>query len=226
MDDDGWISFAATDPPAPDEVMALRIPLGSTVGGRVILTERPVYVPDVAEEGSVPKANLSPGGVRSYFGVPLPGEGHALGLIQIDSPEVDAWSAEDQLVVVCIAPIIAAAIQNARASARETALNSRARRLDGRRAVYTAIVDNDVAPRLGDLARRLGPDATSPEFERLVDAIEQLRSALAATAEEFDGSDDGAPFGQSRGNDGPASTATTIDLRADPIQVSDGGTAP
>jgi GAF domain-containing protein len=226
MDDDGWISMAASDPPAPDDVMALRIPLGSTVGGRVILTERPVYLPDIADEGSIPKANLSPGGVRSYLGVPLPGEGRALGLLQIDSPEIDAWSAEDQLVVICVAPIIAAAIQNARAAARESAMDARARRLDGRRAIYTAIVDNDIAPRLADLARRLGGEATTAEFERLVDAIEGLRSALDTSSQDLEGRDDPSPFHPPRGSEGVPSEGRTIDLRPDSIHANDGSDAP
>jgi GAF domain-containing protein len=118
LDEDGWISMAAADPPAPEDVMAIRIPLGASAGGRVILTERPVYLPDVRVESDVPSKNVTPGGIRSYFGVPLMADGQAVGLVQLDSPEPDAWSEADRLVVMCSAPAISAAITNARAAAR------------------------------------------------------------------------------------------------------------
>ena len=126
LDDEGWIRLAATDPPAPQHVMDMRIPLGASVGGRILLTERPVYVPDVMAEESVPThrkqrgSNLSQGGVRSYYGVPLLADGQAIGLLQVDSPEPDSFSDADRLLLVCIAPVVAAAIQSARAHTLRT----------------------------------------------------------------------------------------------------------
>src|SRR3954471_20683413 len=54
LDDEGWIRMAASDPIAPPHVMSQRIPLASSVAGRVILTEHPVYLPDlvVDDEGN------------------------------------------------------------------------------------------------------------------------------------------------------------------------------
>src|SRR3954467_12442849 len=124
VDDEGWIRFAATDPVAARELFEARIPLDSTVAGRIVLTERPVYLPDILSEGlnaPPPKANLSPDGVRSYFGVPLLAEGRALGVLQIDSTQTNAWDETDRMLIVCVAPLVAAAIQNARAQARVNA---------------------------------------------------------------------------------------------------------
>lgn len=121
LDDDGWIRMAATDPAAPAHVLAMRIPLGSTVGGRIVLTEQPVYVADVLADSAVPadrrKAGNLSRGVRSYLGVPLVAEGRAIGLIQIDSAEPDAWDEDERVLLSSVAPIVAAAIQNARAHA-------------------------------------------------------------------------------------------------------------
>src|SRR3954467_8308568 len=117
LDEEGWIQMAASDPAAPEHVMAQRVPLGASVGGRVILTESPVYLPDIAlgrEDDGRPVSD----GVRSYLGVPLVADGRAIGLLQVDSPVPDAWDEEEQAVFVTAAPIVAAAIQNARAYAR------------------------------------------------------------------------------------------------------------
>src|SRR6476619_3635044 len=75
LDDEGWIQMAAADPVAPAHVMAQRVPLGTSVAGRIVLTEKPVYLPDLQAD----EADQTPSGgrkavtvgVRSYFGIPL-----------------------------------------------------------------------------------------------------------------------------------------------------------
>src|SRR5437764_14904845 len=47
LDDEGWIRMAASDPVAPEHVMAQRIPLGTSVAGRVILTEQAIFISDL-----------------------------------------------------------------------------------------------------------------------------------------------------------------------------------
>jgi GAF domain-containing protein len=158
LDDDGWIRLAACDPAAPEHVMAQRVPLGSSVAGRVILTEQAVYLPDI--EVTTPDAgNRVSNGVRSYLGVPLVADGRAIGLLQVDSPDADAWTEEDRSLVMGAAPIVAAAIQNARGHARATQSRVRADALELRlrdarqlaTAMRTAMRNGD---RL-DLERRL-----------------------------------------------------------------------
>lgn len=142
LDDDGWIQMAAADPVAPAHVMAQRIPIGSSVAGRVILTEQPMYLPDVEEHlrATDPKARVS-NGVRSYLGVPLMADGRAIGVLQIDSPTADAWAPEDRDVVLCAAPSVSAAIQNARAHAREASVRTRAETIEQRLAAAQSLVD-------------------------------------------------------------------------------------
>src|SRR3954463_782695 len=93
LDDEGWIQMAASDPVAPEHVMAQRVPLGSSIAGRVILTEQPIYLPDlhVAQLPGQTTKRVSTG-VRSYFAVPLVADGRAIGVLQIDSGEPDAWT--------------------------------------------------------------------------------------------------------------------------------------
>ena len=118
LDDEGWIQMAASDPIAPPHVMSQRIPLGSSVAGRVILTEHPVYLPDLEVESDAAGENSErrvSSGVRSYFAVPLVADGHAIGVLQVDSPSPDAWTDGERAIFLAAAPIVASAIQNARA---------------------------------------------------------------------------------------------------------------
>src|SRR5438128_9420865 len=85
LDDEGWIQMAASDPAAPEHVMAQRVPLATSVAGRVVLTEAPVYLPDITD-GREDSGRRVSDGVRSYLGVPLVADGAAIGLLQGDSP--------------------------------------------------------------------------------------------------------------------------------------------
>jgi len=135
LDEDGWIQMAACDPVAPPHVMSQRIPLGSSVAGRVILTEHPVYLPNVEQEAeasvSRPGRRVS-AGVRSYFAVPLVADGRAIGVLQVDSSKLDAWSDVERATFLTAAPVVAAAIQNARAQVRVSSAQSQAETVEKR----------------------------------------------------------------------------------------------
>jgi GAF domain-containing protein len=118
LDDEGWIQMAAADPPAPAHVLAHRVPLGTSVAGRIVLTEQPVYLPDLLAEAPTKQHKAVSGGVRSYFGAPLVADGAAIGVLQVDSPEPNAWTEQEREIFLAVAPIVAAAIQNARSHAR------------------------------------------------------------------------------------------------------------
>lgn len=142
LDDDGWIGMAAADPVPNPLVMAQRIPLGSSVAGRVILTEAPMYLPDVADYlGHKDQGARTSNDVCSYFGVPLIADGRAVGVLQIDSPTLDAWTLDERAVVLSAALSVSAAIQNARANARVTEANSAADDVEQRLAAVRSLVD-------------------------------------------------------------------------------------
>lgn len=197
LDDEGWIRMVATEPAAPADVLALRIPLGSTVGGRVILTERPVYVSDVWADPTIPedrrKAHFSPGGVRSWFGVPLLADGRAVGLIQIDSPDPEAWSEEERLLLLSIGPIVAAAIQNAKAYAMHSEALQHAAALEERQSAVDATVRTIIEREIGSVRTLLAAarsdgavyvrervEAAAAQVEGLAEALRGLLSASAA----------------------------------------------
>ena len=168
LDDEGWIQMAASDPIAPEHVLAQRIPLGTSVAGRVILTETPVYLPDIAPTTSA--GTRVSEGVHSYLGIPLVADGRAIGVLQIDSPVADAWSEVDRSVFVTVAPIIAAAIQNARAHARSGLAVLRADSVESRL---------DEARKLVDRLRLLDPHGEVDERARL---LARLDAVLAGSA--------------------------------------------
>jgi GAF domain-containing protein len=174
LDDEGWIRMAAAEPAAPDHVMDQRVPLGGSVGGRVILTEQPVYLPDLDVDVLPDRRKKAvTSGVRSYFGVPLVADGHAIGLLQIDSAEPHAWSDEQRALLMSVAPVVAAAIQNARAHVRAAAADAHASHADRRllearhlastaRACLEAGDVEELSRRLDRLEQVLGESAEPP----------------------------------------------------------------
>lgn len=199
VDDEGWIRLAAADPAVSDERYDVRIPLHSTVPGRVVLTERPIYLPDMDSDGIVshfpPMPNPSARGVRSYFGVPLLAEGRAIGLLQIDSPEPAAWDETERMLLVCISPVVASAIQNARAHARVLAMQRNTSRMLDRWRVMTELLETDIdvsVRRLVALAESF--PSLREEVDRLTARVACLRAVAAA---EHDGA-----------------SRTSVDLRA------------
>ena len=143
LDDEGWIQMAASDPIAPAHVMSQRIPLGSSVAGRVILTEHPVYLPDLEADndsaGESPERRVSTG-VRSYYAVPLVADGRAIGVLQVDSPMADAWTDAERAVFLAAAPIVASAIQNARAHSQVASARTQTETIEKRLADAQTLV--------------------------------------------------------------------------------------
>ena len=147
VDDDGWISFAATDPPATPEALAMRIRVGDGISGKIVETGEPVYIGDIHTDPNVTEERRQrsvSAGVIAYFGVPLITEGRAIGLLQIDSPVPDAWTDEDRVLLLSFTPIVAAAVQNARLYARETAAVQRLQELDRRHRDFVAMVSHEL----------------------------------------------------------------------------------
>ncbi|MDP9102124.1 MAG: EAL domain-containing protein [Actinomycetota bacterium] len=109
------IRLVATDPPATPEALGSRVPVGQGVSGTIALTGDPMYLPDISVAPAVSASRRSTstsGGVRSYYGVPLVAAGRIVGVLQIDSTEVGAFSEQDQLLVLAFAPVVAAAVHS------------------------------------------------------------------------------------------------------------------
>ena len=116
------VRLAATDPPATPEALAATLPVGEGISGGIAATGEPRYLPDITISAAVTakrrRSNTSTG-VRSWYGVPLVAEGRVIGVLQIDSTEVDAFSDEDRLILLSFAAVVASAVQTARLFAEE-----------------------------------------------------------------------------------------------------------
>jgi K+-sensing histidine kinase KdpD len=115
--DGGALYVAASDPPVSPEIAAARLPVGTGLGGRVIVRREHVYSADILTDERVDPALRRLGsnaGMRSYLAVPLVCLGRAIGLVQIDSAEPDAFDADDLQVLEGLATQVAGAIESAR----------------------------------------------------------------------------------------------------------------
>src|SRR5687768_6314867 len=115
--DERGVYIAAADPPASDEVLESRVPVGTGLSGRVISTGQAMYSPDLPNDTRVDKALASRGSnapSRSYLAVPLVVLGSTIGVLQIDSNEVDAFDDDDVAVLEGLAVQVAGSIESAR----------------------------------------------------------------------------------------------------------------
>ncbi len=115
--EDDQVRIAAALPAPTVEAMAARIPLGHGVSGTIALTGEPRYLPDITIASTVTsnrRTTNTSTGVRSWFGVPLIAEGRPIGVLQVDSTEVDAFGEADRLAVLSFAPVVALAVVSAR----------------------------------------------------------------------------------------------------------------
>jgi diguanylate cyclase (GGDEF)-like protein/PAS domain S-box-containing protein len=120
--EDQQVRIAAGFPQPSAEALASRIPLGQGVSGSIAVTGEPRYLPDITIASTVTagrRASSSSSGVRSWFGVPLIAEGNPIGVLQIDSTTVDAFSERDRLAVLAFAPVVALAVVCARHNAQQ-----------------------------------------------------------------------------------------------------------
>ena len=109
-----------------------QIPIGQGITGTAAATGRAVRVPDVRED---PRYINIIDSVRSEMVVPLMVKGQAIGVLDIQSTQVDYFTRDQQSVLTLMASRLAIAIENARLFERV------------RSQADTLLVLNEVAPR-------------------------------------------------------------------------------
>ncbi|MGH9276359.1 MAG: ATP-binding protein [Acidimicrobiales bacterium] len=180
IDGDALVA-GATDPPATPEAMSVRIPVGKGVSGMIAATGEPCYIPDITVDRRVypqGRAKGVSGGVRAYFGVPLILHGEPIGVVQLDSPRIDAFDEGDRSVVLSFVPTIAAAVQNALLFEREVAMLADLREVQRMRSGFLAMVSHELrtpmttisgmAGMLADGGTALAPETVAGFAERIV----------------------------------------------------------
>ncbi len=115
--DERGVYVAAADPPLDPDVIALRIPIGQGLSGRVIATGQPVLSSDLDDDDRVIPKVRSTGSnaeIRSYLAVPLVCLGETIGALQIDATESDAFDTDDVTLLEGLAAQVAAVVESAR----------------------------------------------------------------------------------------------------------------
>jgi sigma-B regulation protein RsbU (phosphoserine phosphatase) len=88
-----------------------RIPIGQGITGTAALTGQAVRVSDVSKDPRYINAIES---VRSELAVPLMYKGRAIGVLDIQSPQLDYFTRDQQNILTLLASRLAIAIENAR----------------------------------------------------------------------------------------------------------------
>jgi signal transduction histidine kinase len=188
---DGALVAAATDPPMAPEARTVRIPVGQGVSGTIAATGEPIYVADIATDERVHPEGRAKGvsaGVRSYFGVPLIAHGGPIGVLQVDSPDIDAFGPEVRALVLAFTPTISAAVQNARLFEQEREAAQRLREADQLKQDFLSIVSHELrtpltsmlgfADTLAEHLEELPPDQAVAITRRIRTAGERLERLI------------------------------------------------
>jgi DNA-binding PucR family transcriptional regulator len=101
------------------EFMAIVLPLGAGLGGRVARDVRPIYTadylnePSFAHEPAVDQA-VRAEGIRSILGVPLSGRSGTIGVLYVANRQVNTFADPDLELLAALAHHAALALENAR----------------------------------------------------------------------------------------------------------------
>lgn len=115
--DDRGCYIAAADPPVTADLASSRVPVGTGLSGTAVATAATVYSPDLDHDPRVDPVQRKTGNnaaTHSYLAVPLVVLGECIGVLQMDSNEVDAFDADDRAVLEGLATQVAGAIESAR----------------------------------------------------------------------------------------------------------------
>ena len=109
-DPDGTLTPALVEGYAPETAARLRIRPGEGIVGTAAQLRETVFVPDVARDGRyIP---LFPG-IVAELAIPLLHQGRLVGVLNVESPEADAFGGEVRTVLQLLAGHLAVAIANA-----------------------------------------------------------------------------------------------------------------
>jgi sigma-B regulation protein RsbU (phosphoserine phosphatase) len=135
------------------QVERTRIPLGKGVAGQVALTRQPILLNDVSKADYYVSANPE---VRSELAVPLIAKNRLIGVMDIESEQLDFFREEKLNVLTMTASRIAQAIENARLYARVSRQAQTLEVLNEIAVELASILDlNPLLEKVGQLLRRL-----------------------------------------------------------------------
>jgi phosphoserine phosphatase RsbU/P len=136
-----------------DIVRNLGIPLGEGVTGAAAARREPVLVGDVRKDG---RYLNTVDAVRTELAVPMTARGKLVGVIDLQSTRVDAYSEYDRTLLRLIAARVAIAIDNARLYLRVERQNRTLKTLANISREFSSILDlNELLPKIIETMREL-----------------------------------------------------------------------
>ena len=121
-------------------VRSLTVPLNEGITGRAAATRAPVLVDDVTQDPNYLNALDA---VRSELAVPMMARGKLVGVIDLQSTRVRAYTDHDKSLIRLIAARVAASIDNARLYRRVDRQNRTLRTLTSLSQEFSSILDLD-----------------------------------------------------------------------------------
>ncbi len=163
-----------------EKVVLPRVPLGEGLVGYAALHREPVLAPDVAKDPRYIKVVED---VRSELAIPMLLKDRCVGVFDLESPELDAFSKRDVEILTLLASQAAVAIENARLYEEVSATEERLEKeLHFAKRVQAALLPTQLPKRLKGVdvaaffaaARELGGDFHEflvPESHTLIVAV-------------------------------------------------------
>ena len=183
VDGDDLVIRAATGQ-FEDEAIGQRLPRGSSHSWRVVDTLQPVRIDDLRAVGSRIKGAEASKAVRSWLAVPIEWRGDGIGLLEVDSTEVGAFTEEAQALVATIGRALAGPIDLAARYAAEL-------RASALRDAFTGVISHELRTPITTIygmsqVLRQRHDTMDPETRRHAIAdIEEEADRLRRLAEDL-----------------------------------------
>lgn len=177
------LSPAAAVPSLSEEAKKVRIPVGAGISGKIAETGEPIYIPDITiDERVSPEARArgTSTGVRSYFGAPLIMYGEPIGVFQIDSTEIDAFSDAARETVLMFLPTVSAAVRNALLFDQEREAVERLQEAERIKSRFMQIVSHELRTPLAvvlGFSETLAVQAPKLDKSRVVEIADRTYSA-------------------------------------------------
>lgn len=110
VDGDDLIIRAAIGPFA-EEALGQTLHRGPSRSWSVVVTLQPYRSGDLFRDGSRVRGKAASTAVRSWLGVPIVRHGAGIGLVEVDSTEIDAFSAADEELLATVVSVLAGHVE-------------------------------------------------------------------------------------------------------------------
>jgi K+-sensing histidine kinase KdpD len=110
VDGDDLVIRAAVGPFAP-EALGQRLRRGRGRSWTVVDTLVPYRTGDLFRDGERVTAPVEAGAIRSWLAVPIVRNGLGIGLVEVDSTEVDAFDDDDEVLLNAVVRVLAGAVE-------------------------------------------------------------------------------------------------------------------